>query len=159
MVEMMNCVVVEGGRIVSCVFFFFKQKTAYEMRISDWVQTCALPIFADIAQWPEARADLDGVLFDLGVSSPQLDVAERGFSFGKDGPLDMRMDPDNGQSAAEWLATAADREIAAVLWTYGEERQSPRFPRAIVARPEVQPLTRTATLAAHTPADMPRRHA
>src|SRR3546814_6417508 len=125
MVEMMNCVVVEGGRIVSCVFFFFKQKTAYEMRISDWVQTCALPIFADIAQWPEARADLDGVLFDLGVSSPQLDVAERGFSFAKDGPLDMRMDPDSGISAAQWLAQATREEIAEVLWTYGrsEERR------------------------------------
>ncbi|NEL27951.1 MAG: 16S rRNA (cytosine(1402)-N(4))-methyltransferase, partial [Xanthomonas perforans] len=73
-------------------------------------------------------------LLDLGVSSPQLDVAGRGFSFGKDGPLDMRMDPDAGQSAAEWLAHASDREIADVLWTYGEERQSRRIARAIVAR-------------------------
>ena len=88
------------------------------------------------------------VLFDLGVSSPQLDVAERGFSFGKDGPLDMRMDPDQGQSAAEWLATADDREIADVLWTYGEEKQSRRIARAIVARRATQPFTRTADLAA-----------
>ncbi|MCP5570430.1 16S rRNA (cytosine(1402)-N(4))-methyltransferase, partial [Klebsiella pneumoniae] len=74
------------------------------------------------------------ILLDLGVSSPQLDVAGRGFSFGKDGPLDMRMDPDSGQSAAGWLAQATDREIADVLWTYGEERQSRRIARAIVAR-------------------------
>ncbi len=56
--------------------------------------------FASLAQWNETAAGLDGVLLDLGVSSPQLDVAERGFSFGKDGPLDMRMDPDSGESAA-----------------------------------------------------------
>ena len=76
--------------------------------------------FADLARWSAADAGLDGVLFDLGVSSPQLDVAERGFSFGKDGPLDMRMDPESGESAAEWLARADEREIADVLWTYGE---------------------------------------
>ncbi len=72
------------------------------------------------------------MLLDLGVSSPQLDIAERGFSFGKDGPLDMRMDPDADQSAAQWLATADEREIADVLFTYGEERQSRRIARAIV---------------------------
>ncbi|MDX1550172.1 MAG: 16S rRNA (cytosine(1402)-N(4))-methyltransferase RsmH, partial [Lysobacter spongiicola] len=75
--------------------------------------------FAELARWPATDAGLDGVLLDLGVSSPQLDVAERGFSFSKDGPLDMRMDPDTGQSAAEWLASAEEREIADVLWTYG----------------------------------------
>jgi hypothetical protein len=80
------------------------------------------------------------VLFDLGVSSPQLDVAERGFSFGKDGPLDMRMDPDSGESAAQWLARADEREIADVLWTYGEERQSRRIARAIVSARATQPL-------------------
>jgi len=112
--------------------------------------------FADLAGWNATAAGLDGVLFDLGVSSPQLDVAERGFSFGKDGPLDMRMDPDHGPSAAEWLATADDREIADVLWTYGEERQSRKIARAIVARREEQPLVRTAQLAELIASVMPR---
>ena len=103
--------------------------------------------FTDLAHWDAVRAGLDGVLFDLGVSSPQLDVAERGFSFGKDGPLDMRMDPDSGESAAQWLARADEREIADVLWTYGEERMSRRIARTIVARREAEPLLRTAQLA------------
>ena len=103
--------------------------------------------FAALAGWDRVRDGLDGVLFDLGVSSPQLDVAERGFSFGKDGPLDMRMDPDSGESAAEWLARADEREIADVLWTFGEEKQSRRIARAIVARRADAPLLRTAQLA------------
>ncbi|MFC5570512.1 16S rRNA (cytosine(1402)-N(4))-methyltransferase RsmH [Lysobacter yangpyeongensis] len=103
--------------------------------------------FAQMADWAETSDGLDGVLLDLGVSSPQLDVAERGFSFGKDGPLDMRMDPESGESAAQWLATANEKDIADVLWTYGEERQSRRIARAIVARRADQPLTRTAQLA------------
>ena len=103
--------------------------------------------FAALAQWPETEAGLDGVLFDLGVSSPQLDVAERGFSFRNDGPLDMRMDPDSGESAAEWLARAPEAEIADVLWTFGEERMSRRIARAIVARRGESPLTRTTELA------------
>jgi 16S rRNA (cytosine1402-N4)-methyltransferase len=103
--------------------------------------------FIDLAHWSLARQGLDGVLFDLGVSSPQLDVAERGFSFGKDGPLDMRMDPDSGESAAAWLARADEREIADVLWTYGEEKQSRRIARTIVARRDAEPLLRTAQLA------------
>ena len=103
--------------------------------------------FAQLAQWEATAGGLDGVLFDLGVSSPQLDVAERGFSFGKDGPLDMRMDPESGESAAQWLSHASDKEIADVLWTYGEERMSRRIARAIVSRRVEQPITRTAQLA------------
>ena len=103
--------------------------------------------FIDLAHWDLAQQGLDGILFDLGVSSPQLDVAERGFSFGKDGPLDMRMDPESGESAAQWLARADEREIADVLWTYGEEKQSRRIARAIVARRGETPLLRTAQLA------------
>ncbi|MFC3551544.1 16S rRNA (cytosine(1402)-N(4))-methyltransferase RsmH [Lysobacter cavernae] len=112
--------------------------------------------FAQLAQWQATAAGLDGVLLDLGVSSPQLDVAERGFSFGKDGPLDMRMDPDSGLSAAQWLATADEREIADVLWTYGEERMSRKIARTIVARRGEQPLLRTAQLAELIAQVMPR---
>ena len=112
--------------------------------------------FAGLAQWDATNAGLDGVLLDLGVSSPQLDVAERGFSFGKDGPLDMRMDPEAGESAAEWLARASDREIADVLWTYGEERQSRRIARAIVARRVETPLLRTAQFADLISSVLPR---
>lgn len=103
--------------------------------------------FADLANWPLAADGLDGVMFDLGVSSPQLDVAERGFSFRNDGPLDMRMNPEAGESAANWLARASEKEIADVLWTYGEERLSRKIARAIVDRRMDTPLTRTAQLA------------
>lgn len=112
--------------------------------------------FAQLAEWDATSDALDGVLLDLGVSSPQLDVAERGFSFGKDGPLDMRMDPDAGQSAAQWLAAAPEPEIADVLWTYGEEKLSRRIARTIVARRDEQPLTRTAQLAELIASVMPR---
>ncbi|MEO6519686.1 MAG: 16S rRNA (cytosine(1402)-N(4))-methyltransferase RsmH [Pseudoxanthomonas sp.] len=103
--------------------------------------------FAELAQWHATSPGLDGILLDLGVSSPQLDVAERGFSFGKDGPLDMRMDPDSGESAAQWIARADEAEIADVLWTYGEERLSRRIAKAIVARRGDKPFTRTSDLA------------
>jgi 16S rRNA (cytosine1402-N4)-methyltransferase len=112
--------------------------------------------FADLGRWDAVQAGLDGVLLDLGVSSPQLDVAGRGFSFGKDGPLDMRMDPDSGESAAQWLARADEREIADVLWTLGEERMSRRIARAIVARRVEQPFERTADLAALVASVVPR---
>jgi 16S rRNA (cytosine1402-N4)-methyltransferase len=103
--------------------------------------------FAGMAQWEATASGVDGILLDLGVSSPQLDVAERGFSFGKDGPLDMRMDPGSGESAAQWLARADEAAIADVLWNYGEERMSRRIARAIMARRDERPFTRTADLA------------
>ncbi|MCR6663487.1 MAG: 16S rRNA (cytosine(1402)-N(4))-methyltransferase RsmH [Luteimonas sp.] len=112
--------------------------------------------FGDLAHWDAVQTGLDGVLLDLGVSSPQLDVAERGFSFGKDGPLDMRMDPDAGESAAQWLARADEREIADVLWTYGEERMSRRIARAVVARRAQEPLLRTLQLADLVASSVPR---
>ncbi len=90
---------------------------------------------------------VDGVLLDLGVSSPQLDDAERGFSFLRDGPLDMRMDNSRGQTAAEWLNSAEEHEIARVLREYGEERFARRIARGIVARRLEQPFSRTAELA------------
>jgi len=112
--------------------------------------------FADLGEWSAVGEGLDGVLFDLGVSSPQLDVAERGFSFAKDGPLDMRMDPDRGESAAQWLARADEREIADVLWTYGEEKHSRRIARALVARRAAEPFLRTAQLAELIASAVPR---
>ena len=106
--------------------------------------------FADMAEELTARGlhgQVDGVLLDLGVSSPQLDDPERGFSFLHDGPLDMRMNPAVGQSAAEWINTAAEEDIATVLFEYGEERFSRRMARAIVSRRAEQPFSRTADLA------------
>ena len=90
---------------------------------------------------------IDGVLLDLGVSSPQLDDPERGFSFRNDGPLDMRMDPDSGESAADWLAEEGEKEIARVLREYGEERFAKRIARRIVEARQEAPVTRTAQLA------------
>jgi 16S rRNA (cytosine1402-N4)-methyltransferase len=92
-------------------------------------------------------AHADGILLDLGVSSPQLDDPARGFSFLHDGPLDMRMDPGSGPSAADFLAVAAEREIATVIASHGEERFARRIARSIVAARAVAPLTRTAALA------------
>ncbi|MBS7663817.1 16S rRNA (cytosine(1402)-N(4))-methyltransferase RsmH [Pseudomonas lalucatii] len=88
-----------------------------------------------------------GVLLDLGVSSPQLDDAARGFSFLHDGPLDMRMDPARGVSAAQWIASAAEDEIARVFKEYGEERFAKRMARAVVQRRAERPFERTADLA------------
>jgi len=98
--------------------------------------------FADTARFAAERGQLgavSGVLLDLGVSSPQLDQAERGFSFMNDGPLDMRMDPDQGLSAAQWLAVAKEEDIARVLKEYGEERFARRIAGAIVRERQQQP--------------------
>ncbi|MCW8196524.1 16S rRNA (cytosine(1402)-N(4))-methyltransferase RsmH [Proteobacteria bacterium 005FR1] len=106
--------------------------------------------FTNLRQAVEGRGQLgkvDGILLDLGVSSPQLDEAERGFSFSQGGPLDMRMDPSHGQSAAEWISRAKDTEIAQVLKEYGEERFARRIARAIVAARAEQPIERTDQLA------------
>lgn len=89
---------------------------------------------------------VNGVLMDLGVSSPQLDEAVRGFSFQADGPLDMRMDPTSGESAADWIARADADEIAHVLWVFGEERFSRRIARAIVEARDIEPIVTTAQL-------------
>ena len=90
---------------------------------------------------------VDGLLFDLGVSSPQLDEADRGFSFMRDGPLDMRMDPDSGPSASEWLAAVDERELKHVLRKFGEENNAARIARAIVGARKEAPISRTAQLA------------
>lgn len=106
--------------------------------------------FADMGELLSAQgftAPLGGVLLDLGVSSPQLDQPERGFSFSKDGPLDMRMNPGAGLSAAAWLAGAEEAEIVQVLKEYGEERFAKRIARAIVAARAREPITGTLQLA------------
>lgn len=102
--------------------------------------------FAEISSRVEA-SELDGILLDLGVSSPQLDNAERGFGFSDDGPLDMRMDTRAGMTAAEWLATAPEADIADVIKTYGEERFAKRMASAIVKARAESPITRTKQLA------------
>lgn len=93
-------------------------------------------------------AAVDGVLLDLGVSSPQIDDGERGFSFMHDGPLDMRMNPAEGISAAQWVAEVSAEEMARVFKEYGEERFAKRMANAVIARRAEQPFTRTADLAA-----------
>ena len=104
----------------------------------------ALGEFARQRDW---WGKVDGILLDLGVSSPQLDEADRGFSFLRDGPLDMRMDPTQGVSAADWIASASEKEIADVLWIYGEERFSRRMARAVVQARVESPIERTGALA------------
>ncbi len=95
----------------------------------------------------QAGRPIDGLLLDLGVSSPQLDDAARGFSFLRDGPLDMRMDPTQGESVAQWLAHAAEKDIANVLYRYGEERKSRWIAKRICETRKEQPITRTLQLA------------
>jgi 16S rRNA (cytosine1402-N4)-methyltransferase len=100
--------------------------------------------FSDLAALPPL---VDGMLFDLGVSSPQLDDPTRGFSFRADGPLDMRMDPASSPSAAEWLATAEQQQITEVIRDYGEERFAKQIAAAIVDARRREPLLRTRQLA------------
>ena len=102
---------------------------------------------ADYLRERGVAGQVDGLLLDLGVSSPQLDDAERGFSFQKDGPLDMRMDPTSGISASEWLAKAEADDIAWVLKEFGEERFAKKIGRAIVHDRVEKPFTRTRQLA------------
>ena len=90
---------------------------------------------------------IDGALFDLGISSPQIDDGSRGFSFRFDAPLDMRMDPTRGMSAAEWIATASEQDLHEVIKNYGEERFSRQIARAIVAQRAENPIDTTGKLA------------
>lgn len=106
--------------------------------------------FSDIAHELESRniTAVDGIVLDLGVSSPQLDDAARGFSFRFDGPLDMRMDPRRGQSAADLVNTLSERDLADIIYQYGEEKKSRRVAHAIVEARKTAPLTSTSALAA-----------
>ncbi len=107
--------------------------------------------FAHMGELP--AHSVDGVLMDLGVSSPQIDTPERGFSFRFDGPLDMRMDTTRGQSVAEWLATAETQQIAEVIRDYGEERFAGQIAKAIVARRQAGGTLSTTTELAQLVAD------
>jgi 16S rRNA (cytosine1402-N4)-methyltransferase len=123
-----------------------RQRFADEVRL-----TLIHASFADLATLVPAHAHQHpcrGVLFDLGVSSPQLEDAARGFSFRTDGPLDMRMDPTRGAPVSAWLARASVDEIRQVIATFGEERFARRVAQAIVARRAARPLESTADLAA-----------
>lgn len=100
---------------------------------------------------------VDGILFDLGLSSPQVDDGSRGFSFLSDGPLDMRMDPRTGISAAEWVNTASERELADVIFRYGEERFSRRIAARITKERKSEPIATTGRLAAIVAAALPGR--
>jgi len=110
-----------------------------------------------VAERAGLRGRVNGLLADLGVSSPQLDRAERGFSFGAQGPLDMRMDPSAGPSAADWLAAADERDIVRVLKDYGDERFAKRIARVICATRHSQPITTTRQLAALCDRAVPTR--
>ena len=121
------------------------QRFAHEMRLA-----LVHASFADIRALVSAYAggrDCRGVLFDLGVSSPQLDDPARGFSFRADGPLDMRMDPTRGEPVAAWLARAGVDEIREVIATLGEERFARRVAQAIVEARREHPIERTRALA------------
>lgn len=125
-------------------------KVANELAARDARVKVLVGSFKNLYQYCDEQAvvgKVDGVLFDLGVSSPQLDQAERGFSFIRDGKLDMRMDPTTGISVAEWLASASEADIAKVLKTLGEERFSKRIANAIVNKRQQQPISTTGQLA------------
>ena len=119
--------------------------------------------FSELGRVLDARlpgaTQVHGVLADLGVSSPQLDDASRGFSFRADGPLDMRMDPTRGPSAAEWLATATEQQLREAIGGYGEERFAKQVAKAIVDARAREPLVRTEQLAAVVAAAVRRRQA
>lgn len=160
------------GRFVDCTFGRGGHSRAILARLSDAGRLLALDRDPDAVESAGRIADprftivhrrftslrdevgrcgwtsVDGILFDLGISSPQIDDASRGFSFRHDGPLDMRMDPSRGISAAEWLNTAPAEEIEGVIRDHGEERFAFQIAKAIVARRAERPLSRTRELAA-----------
>ena len=118
--------------------------------------------FSELRRYATERdllGKVDGLLLDLGVSSPQLDEAARGFSFRSDGPLDMRMDPASGQSAADWLERVDEKDLRRVLKEFGEEQYAGRIARAIVHERERGPISRTAQLARIIADASPKRHA
>lgn len=140
----------EQGRL----FCLDKDPQAVAVGMEEWVDEPRFSIiqgsFAELdrmAQEWQIERNLDGILLDLGVSSPQLDDPLRGFSLRRDGPLDMRMDPTRGVSAAAWLADVSEREMSRVFWEFGEERHARRIARSIVKTRQQQCLDSTTQLA------------
>jgi 16S rRNA (cytosine1402-N4)-methyltransferase len=121
------------------------------------IEQGAFTMLSSMIAQRQLQGRVNGLLLDLGVSSPQLDDASRGFSFSEDGPLDMHMDPSSGISAATWLKTASESEISRVLKTYGEERFSRRIARSIVETRHETPLQTTRQLAELVAAAIPVR--
>ncbi|MGI4845034.1 MAG: 16S rRNA (cytosine(1402)-N(4))-methyltransferase RsmH [Janthinobacterium lividum] len=136
------------GRLVA--FDKDPQAIATAEQVQDPRFTIVHDSFATMIDALAARgiSQVDGILLDLGISSPQVDDASRGFSFRQDGPLDMRMDTTRGMSAAEWLATATEQQLEKVIRDYGEERFAFQIAKAIVARRAIEPISTTRELAA-----------
>ena len=136
------------GRLVA--FDKDPQAIATAEQVADPRFTIVHDSFATMQDALAARGirQVDGILLDLGISSPQVDDATRGFSFRQDGPLDMRMDTTRGMSAAQWLATATEQQLEKVIRDYGEERFAFQIAKAIVARRAIQPISTTRELAA-----------
>lgn len=137
-----------GGRLIA----FDRDEAAIEeaKTITDSRFSIVHSPFSSMAEELAARdvSQVSGILMDIGVSSPQIDDATRGFSFRNDGPLDMRMDQSCGMTAAQWLSVAKAKEIETVLRDYGEEKFAHRIAEAIVSQREQNPITRTGELAA-----------
>jgi len=121
------------------------------------IEQGAFTMLNEVVAQRQLQGKVNGLLLDLGVSSPQLDDASRGFSFSADGPLDMRMDPSSGVSASEWLESASESDIARVLKVFGEERFSRRIARSIVETRQTSPLCTTRQLAGLIEAAVPMR--
>lgn len=136
-----------GGRLIA--FDKDPQAITVAKRMGDPRFEIVHDSFADLDAVLDARGieKIDGILLDLGISSPQVEDADRGFSFRLDGPLDMRMDPTRGVSAAEWLASESEEKIAEVIREYGEERFAVQVAKAIVNGRSVTPITGTKQLA------------
>jgi 16S rRNA (cytosine1402-N4)-methyltransferase len=135
-------------------------ESAHELAARDTRVTVIKGSFGEIERIAVDRAILgkvDGIVLDLGVSSPQLDDAERGFSFLRDGPLDMRMDPESGFSAADWINSATEADMAQVIFRLGEDRAARRIARAICNARNTKTIERTRQLADIIEAVLPRR--
>ncbi len=133
---------------------YARQRFADEPRLS--IENNSFAHLKQVTDNAQITGKVDGILLDLGVSSPQLDDPQRGFSFQHDGPLDMRMDPNSGITVADWLAGAKEAEIAEVIKTYGEERFAKRIAQAIIIARDETPITTTAQLAALISKAIPR---